>query len=504
MEEIRTLLRDNFEDFFVEAFARTHPDTDLDFEPYLQHVLFVYQNLKKGARVVINQPPRSLKTWTAKFYVAWCIGRRPSLEVMAIANTQRLAEEFTYDVRRILLSKWYRKIFPKTRILTNKSSVSHFKTSRYGCVFAGSMGSSVAGFGADLLVIDDGNKISDSGKFKRLQEDNESFDSEIYSRLNNRRKAKVINIQHRIDENDLSGHLLAEGYKSVALPLIAPRTKKYKIRDDRYWTRTAGDILIPSQYSKKEIERAKRTEKPPFFWFYQQGQGKNKLAPFKFAHFKLTNEVQFIGPAVVSIDTAARKTSTSSFNVVQVWRQTTNGYHLLDQFRAQCSYIDLEDAARRLIRRYRPAAVLIENTANGGPLLSRLTKRLPKLQMHAIEPKESKTVRLDRHRKTICSGKISVQPDSEFAAAFIEEFVDHPNGPTDQIDGATQYLDFMSSKPILTVREPGALAQAVGANGMRLINDHPLTNHRSSNLGAGQGGRAFAGTAFGSQFRKFH
>jgi predicted phage terminase large subunit-like protein len=494
---IKQALRDNFQDFFFQAFHHTHPDTDLDFEPYLQHVCFQYQNLKKRARIVINQPPRTLKSWTAKIYAAWRLGRLPSIDIMVVANTQKLAEEFAYDVRAILKSKWFRRVFPKTRIDISKSAAGHFKTTKSGSVLAVSVETSIGGFGADLLIVDDPNKIADADRPDKLGRVNKKFDGEIYSRLNNkRRKSAIIVVQHRLAETDLSGHLIAQGYKRIVFPLIATKNKAYKISDDELWHRRKGDILVPNQYLKRDIEQAQKSEKPPFFWFFQQGCGRNQAAAIKREHFKFVENPQFIGPPVISIDTAVRDSATSSFNVIQLWRQTATGFHLVDQFRAQCTYSELEDAARKYIKRNRPAAVLIENAANGTPLLSRLHKTLKNIKLHAIEPRKSKTFRLNRHRATIRSGRISLSADSDWAADYIAEFVNYPNGPSDQIDGTTQMLDFMASKPVLKEQEPRALAQGVFSNGMRIPNE---TNHPQDHTTVNP--RAHAGLALGSRFR---
>jgi len=221
-------------------------DVDLSFDPYLRYICHRYQTLAERARVVINQPPRSLKSWTAKFYAAWYLGRHPGAEVMIITNTQRLSETFLYDVRKLLRSKWYREVFPRMRIAADRSSVSHLKTTRGGGIFAGSVEGSVAGFGADLLIIDDPNKIDEASRPDRMQLVNQKFDGEIYSRLNNKKKSIVVVVQHRLNENDLSGHLIGRGYERVALPLIAPRDKNFRLADGKVWRRRKDDILVPS------------------------------------------------------------------------------------------------------------------------------------------------------------------------------------------------------------------------------------------------------------------
>ena len=45
--------------------------------------------------------------------------------------------------------------------------------------------------------------------------------------------------KHRLAENDLSAHLIAAGFKCIAFPLVAPRTKPYCWADET-WTREKG------------------------------------------------------------------------------------------------------------------------------------------------------------------------------------------------------------------------------------------------------------------------
>jgi phage terminase large subunit-like protein len=464
-DNVEELLRDNFEDFFVQAFDHTHPDIELSFDPYLRYVCHRYQTLKKRARIVFNQPPRSLKSWTAKFYAAWFLGRRPSTEVMIIANNQRLSEQIVYDIRKLLRAKWYRKIFPRTRVAPDRSGVSHLKTTKGGGVFAGSIEGSMAGFGADLLILDDPNKIEEASRPDRLELVNQKFDGEIYSRLNNKKKSVVVVVQHRLNDNDLSGHLIRQNFKRVALPLVAPRNKAFRLAGDEVWHRKKGDVLVPSSYSKKDIQAAERLTSPDYFWFYQQGVGRNRAIPFRHSDFGFLTDPIAVGPPVISIDSAQRDGPLSSYNVIQVWQKTQTGHHLFSQFREQCTFTVFEAAAKALIKKSRPAVVLIENAANGGALLDRMKDKFKKLRFIPVETKGkgSKAERLNRHRSAIRKGILSVQSSEDWAMDYIAEFVDFPSQFTDQVDATTQYLDFMAINQTLKWPEArGHIAQAIG------------------------------------------
>lgn len=187
MSKIHQDLRENFEEFFVQAFAYMLPDTKLEFEPYLKLLCHRFQNIGDHGRYVFNLPPRSLKSWTTKFFVAWYLGHYPSRNVMIVCNKQQLAEKYVDEVREIMNSEWYKAVFPNTKIRTDRSSADRFLTTRRGGVLAASVRGSVAGFGADLLILDDPNKIADAQRPASLEEVNAKYDDELYSRLNNKK-----------------------------------------------------------------------------------------------------------------------------------------------------------------------------------------------------------------------------------------------------------------------------------------------------------------------------
>lgn len=482
-------LKNNFEEFFVQAFAKTHKSKELEFEPYLRYVCDRYQNLRKGDRIVFNQPPRSLKSWAAKYFAAWHLGRHPSHEVMIVSNTQKLSETIAYDIRKILRADWYRRIFPDTEISGDRAGLGQLKTTSGGGIFAGSVEGSLAGFGADLLILDDPNKIDDASKPDNLEVVNKKFDGEIYSRLNNRKHGIVVVVQHRLNANDLSGHVIEKGYEQVVFPLVAPRKKTYTFSNGETWQRLKNEILIPNSYSSDDIEDCKKIVHPPFCWYYQQGQGREQHLPLRIEDFRFVDQPIFVGPPVVSIDTAQRHNSASSFNVIQVWRQTRDTFHLVNQFRERCDFANLERAAKQLISRHRPSAVLIENAAQGPALLSRLTAKFDKVDFIPVEPIGSKIDRLQRHRAAIRKGKIFLPRNWKDAFDYIYELVDFPSGPSDQVDATTQYLDFMASKPILRQHVPRTdVAVCLGS--------------ASRNFEPNASSEAPIGIALGSHFRR--
>ena len=57
-------------------------------------------------------------------------------------------------------------------------------------------------------------------------------------------------------------------------------------------------------------------------------------------------------------------------------RSMISTFILIDQWRKQCEFDELERMARRFNRRHRPDAILIEKMANGPALISKLRRKL--------------------------------------------------------------------------------------------------------------------------------
>ena len=359
--------------------------------PLVRYVSRIYQDLHEGSRLVVNQPPRTLKSWIAKSYAAWRMGLDPTEKLLFLSATSDLAEDNVYDVRQMMQSGWFQRTFPHTRIAKDRSGLVQLRTTEGGSFFAGSMNASLGGIGATITLIDDGNRIQDCDRPERLDATNEKFDTEILSRLNpesgRKRKGIVLNVQHRIAQNDLSNHLVSRhGFKCVTFPLIATRRRDYLLDTGKTWTREVGDLLLDS-YSDREIENARRSKKPPFFYFYQQAVGTDKRTPISETAFNLASRRNIEDTHIISVDTAQR--DNGSFNVVQVWNVSCKPLHLQEQFRERCGFPALEMAAVKLIAHFRPAAVLIENAANGSALLARLRERFPGANFVPIEPLDS-------------------------------------------------------------------------------------------------------------------
>ena len=288
-----------------------------------------------------------------------------------------------------------------------------------------------------------------------------SSNSLIMSRLSNPAEGCVVIVAHKLNENDISGHVLQQGgFRHICLPAVAPRKKRFKM-DDQTWLRRKGDPLRPDQYPKKVIARLRKSVLvPEFETLYQQNPGGSSSIRIRPEHFHFRDLHRMPEqPIILSVDPGGVSIHCDkSYSVIQLVIPLAAGDHLLwDQFRAQCGLDELWQAFKHLARRT-PSAILIENTANGPALIER-AKRFSRYRVIPVTPDgRSNVERLRRHICVIRGGHIHLRQGAAWIGEYIDEMSKFPSSPfDDQVDGTTQYLDYISQKPTLMQRPPSGL-----------------------------------------------
>ena len=107
-------------------------------------------------RLIINMPPRHTKSeFASVFLPSYFMGHNPKSKLMEATHTTKLAIGFGRRVRDIIRSNEYREIFPGTSMSADSTAGGLWHTSQGGSYLACSVMSNIAGFGADLFVVDD-------------------------------------------------------------------------------------------------------------------------------------------------------------------------------------------------------------------------------------------------------------------------------------------------------------------------------------------------------------
>src|SRR5438874_10190358 len=222
--EYETLLRQDLGTFAARCFQELNPQAELAMNWHIQVIAAKLNAVREGKirRLIINLPPRHLKSLMASIaFPAWCLGLDPSAQILCVSYAQDLSDKLARDCRGIMMSPWYRKIFP-TRLAPHRQAVQEFITTGQGYRLATSTGGVLTGRGADIIIIDDPLKPEEALSDAQRKAANEWYDHTLYSRLNDKRRGAIVIVMQRLHEDDLVGHVLAqEEWEILSFPAIA-------------------------------------------------------------------------------------------------------------------------------------------------------------------------------------------------------------------------------------------------------------------------------------------
>ena len=453
--EYDSLLRQDFSTFAARCFHDLNPQAELALNWHLEVIAAKLTAVREGKirRLIINLPPRHLKSLMASIaYPAWCLGHDPSAQILCVSYAQDLADKLARDCRSIMLSQWYRQIFP-TRLAAHRQAVQEFLTTRQGYRLATSNGGVLTGRGADIILIDDPLKPEEALSDAQRQATNEWYDHTLYSRQNDKRHGAIVVIMQRLHEDDLVGHVLGqEEWEVVRFPAIAEADEVHKIETiwgPRSFTRRQGDALHPEREQLDTLDRIRRTlGEYNFAGQYQQtpaplGGGMVKAEWFK--RYAPNNRPESFERIIQSWDTANKATELSDFSVCTTWGVRGKDLFLLNVLRKRLEYPALKRAVREQHSQFEADVVLIEDKASGTQLIQELIAD----GFHRVKrykPECDKIMRLHAQTATIENGFVHLPEAAPWLAEYLHEMTVFPKGKhDDQVDSTAQFLDWFKT-----------------------------------------------------------
>ena len=455
-DEYRVLLRHDFASFAARCFHELNPQTCLGTNWHLELIAAKLTKVQEGKirRLIINLPPRHLKSLLASIaFPAWCLGHDPSAQILCVSYAQELADKLARDCRGIMMSSWYRQLFP-TRLAPHRQAVQEFITTRQGYRLSTSTGGVLTGRGADIILIDDPLKPDEALSDARRQGCNEWYDHTLYSRLNDKRHGAIVAIMQRLHEDDLVGHVLAqEPWEVVSFSAIAEADEVHEIEtilEPKCFKRRRGEALHPEREPLEVLDRIRRTiGEYNFAGQYQQspaplGGGLVKADWFK--RYRETERPQRFDRIVQSWDTANKATELSDFSVCTTWGIKDKDLFLLGVFRRRLEYPALKRAVREQQSLFGANVVLIEDKASGTQLIQELIAE----GCYAVtryEPTLDKIMRLHAQTAMIENGFVHIPENAPWLAEYLHELSVFPNGKhDDQADSTAQFLDWCKKR----------------------------------------------------------
>jgi predicted phage terminase large subunit-like protein len=445
------LYRVNFGAFAYAAYEVVHPHEPLCPNWHIDcicHHLAAMEAGRLPTRIIVNLPPRSLKSYLVSVaWVAWLLGRKPSLRIICASYSEELAHKFSRDCRALMESRFYKRVFP-TRLNPKKSTETEFETTKRGSRLATSVGGTLTGRGGDVFIIDDPTKANDANSEVALEGANEWFRNTARSRLNDLSQSLVVVTQQRLHTDDLSGVLIERGWPSLVIPAIATESQDYAVADGEVYYRATGELLQPDRDRPEAIEEIKLSVGSRIFAAqYQQNPTPPEGNMIKACWLRRYDSIpprKKFRSMVLSCDPAGKTGIKNDYTAMTLVGIDAKEMYLLHVERGHWSVLEMQKRITALASQWEATHIIIEDTASGMGLIQLLKEQtqLPVIGQHSTDNKET---RLTRHEGRFEAGRILLPTEAPWLADFENELLAFPSGRyDDQVDALMLCLDWFA------------------------------------------------------------
>lgn len=435
----------------------------------------------ENTRLIVTMPPRYLKSnLITVAWVAWRLGQDPTLRFVCVSYSGDLAQKHASDCRAIMQKKWYKEIFPRTRIERGRNSEMDFQTTKGGGRLSTSVGGTLTGRGGDIIIIDDPIKPEDAMSEAVRKRVINWYANTLSSRLNDKAKGSILLVMQRLHEEDLAGHLLASGgWEHLSLPAIAENDERVVLTKGETHERRRGEALHPERETVADLERLKSVMGTAVF----SAQYQQSPVPAEGLHVRRAWIKRYSNPPekttgdriVQSWDTASKDGVFSDYSVCITALLRNRDVYILDVFRDKLQFPNLRRKVVELAKRYDINALLIEDAASGQQLLQILRETAQHLPRPiARKPQGDKQTRFSAQSHRIEAGELWLPEEAPWLAEFERELLGFPNlKHDDQVDALTQLLAWSHRtgrrRPCLPGDSTGNLGPGLYVDGRRIL-----------------------------------
>jgi len=388
-------------------------------------------------RICVNIPPRHGKSQLVSImFPAWYLGRNPGKKVMMVSHTTDLAVDFGRKVRNLIATDAYKAIFPAVSLAVDSKSAGRWNTSVGGEYYACGIGSSIAGRGADLLLIDDPHSEQDviNGNFEVFDKAYEWFTYGARTRLMPGGSVAIIQTRWHMDDltgrvvTDMSSNEKADQYEIVEFPAILEVPDKNR----------SGYVQKPLWPAFFDLDALLRTKAsmPAFQWNaqYQQEPTAEEASIVKREWWQSWGDKQapMCEYLIMSLDAAAESHNRADFTALTTWgvflNEETGAYNiiLLNSIKKRMEFPELKQLAMEEYGEWEPDSFIVEKKSSGTALYQEMRRMgLPVQEYTPHRGSGDKMARLNSVSDIVASGLVWI-PATRWAEEVVEEIAGFP------------------------------------------------------------------------------
>jgi len=501
MLERRQMYETDLKQFVRKAFSILEPTTEFQNNWHIDYICDQLQAeverypimhrdgrvgrpVKKTKDILINVPPRTLKTFiTCVCLPAWAWTRRPYLRFIPSSYSRDLTMDSSLKCRNLIQSHWYQTLWgdvpgidrgiKRVPVVLDKSQRQkvNFQNTAGGAYFATSVGGTVMGKGADFIIADDLQSQKESASEPARIAAVDHLKKGLSTRLNNQLYGVIIAIQQRLHEADVSGVLLGEDlsqetpeeleakqehirrfherWQFICLPARLRDPESYeRVYPPELQNNYVNDLLFPDRYTNEVLDDMEET----LGSLEAAGQLGQSPAPWSGGRIKREWIQRYLDvpanmPIYFSIDLPfdddkqSKNPDKVDYAAICVFGVQGSNVYLLDVINQKWDITKSRDNVLRLWDKWQPQGILIEAAANGPALIKLLKERgIPGI-IRIKKPDKSKMVRLNSVAPRIEAGDLWFPRVAIWLDAAMKQLVKFPAVAHDDImDAIVQFL----------------------------------------------------------------
>jgi predicted phage terminase large subunit-like protein len=333
-----------------------------------------------------------------------------------------------------------------------------------GCRVATSTNGSITGKGYDLIIVDDAMNPEQALSETQRERCLNWCSSSLFSRFDDTKMGRMINIQHRLHEKDFTGHFCGDNWEHLVIPVYFEKPKTYSISSFKKEVQ-AGEYLHEERFGENEC-KDKKTELGSYSYAGQYEQnptplGGGMIKEKWFRYWKILPQLEF---RKIFVDTAMKTGEENDFSVFECWGLGVDkNAYLIDQLKGKWEAPDLTKMAVAFWNKHKMKEggalrkMVVEDKVSGTGLIQTLKKEY-RIPIEPVKPDKDKVVRVNDIVGYIESGYIYLPEEAEFVSDFLHECSLFPNGAhDDQVDVLAYAVNSLFVKKPTTVKSWGRI-----------------------------------------------
>lgn len=251
--------------FFVQQFW----DVIIPEEPvYNWHIKYLCDELQKAVElvkerkpkesdIIINIPPGTSKSTICTVMLpAWAWTIDDTLRTLTASYSASLSTDHAVKSRDIIRSEKYKRYFPNIELKKDQDNKTHYKINSGGERYATSVGGTVTGFHAHLIIVDDPLNPKEAASDVDRETANNFMDVTLSTRKVNKSVTPTILVMQRLHEKDCTGNWLSKKGKPIK-HICLPGELSNNVKPSELKERYVDGLLDPIRLSKSDLNNLK-------------------------------------------------------------------------------------------------------------------------------------------------------------------------------------------------------------------------------------------------------